>query len=177
MSNKDKRHPKRSDVSSIFRSGAFTISAALLGAVVANPKEAVSALVAALLAVAVTLALAFWLDRLIGKRLAEAEEDPSERLRQRINRVNKAFVEAATLVDELRRDLDAQQAARQALLAEAARQQELLAISKEDAERIRHILVGETKATLKAERRMQWMFFALGATISIPISILTNIYF
>jgi hypothetical protein len=36
-------------------------------------------------------------------------------------------------------------------------------------------VIGETKATLRAERRTQWMFFALGLAASIPIGVLINI--
>ncbi|MEU7895181.1 hypothetical protein AB0B45_20260 [Nonomuraea sp. NPDC049152] len=55
------------------------------------------------------------------ERLEEAEEDPSERLRHRIASVNTAFSEAAALLDDLRRDLEAQQAARAAIKAERRR--------------------------------------------------------
>ncbi|TYB71212.1 hypothetical protein FXF51_01890 [Nonomuraea sp. PA05] len=111
----------------------------------------------------------------LGSDWDSADEDPGDRLRHRIKRVNEAFGEAATLMDELDRDLRAQQAARDALLSQAAEQERLLEIDKEQAERIRQILVGETKATIRAERRTQWMFFALGAAVSIPIGVLINI--
>ncbi|MFB4284874.1 hypothetical protein ACBJ59_57070 [Nonomuraea sp. MTCD27] len=104
----------------------------------------------------------------------EVRSDPGERLQTRIRAVNDAFAEAATLMDELRRDLEAQQTAREALLAEAERQQRLLEIDKEQAEKIRQILVGETKATIRAERRQQWMFFALGISMSVPIGVFVN---
>ncbi|MEU8195260.1 hypothetical protein AB0C10_15915 [Microbispora amethystogenes] len=120
--------------------------------------------------------LGFYLSQRAGRgRVLEAEEDPGERIRRRIRRVNQAFTEAATLMDELRRDLEAQQTAREALIAEAERQQKLLAISQADAEKIREILVGETKATIRAERRQQWMFFALGVLASIPIGVAINL--
>ncbi|MGW4413069.1 hypothetical protein ACWEJ6_54625 [Nonomuraea sp. NPDC004702] len=45
----------------------------------------------------------------------------------------------------------------------------------EQAENIRQILLGETKATIRAERRTQWMFFALGAAVSIPIGVAINL--
>lgn len=108
------------------------------------------------------------------KRVRAAEEDPSKRLRRRITRVNDAFTEAAQLMDELRRDLEAQQSAREALLAEAERQQQLLAVNKEEAEKIRQILTNETKDTIRAGRRRDWMFFALGVAVSIPVGILVN---
>lgn len=37
--------------------------------------------------------------------------------------------------------------------------------------KIRQILIGETKAAIRAERRTQWMFFALGLLASIPIGL------
>ncbi|WP_189243163.1 hypothetical protein [Planobispora rosea] len=105
------------------------------------------------------------------ERMNRAEEDPGEALRRRINAVNTAFAEAAKLMDDLRRDLDAQQVAREELLAQAEEQQRLLEVNQEQAEKIRQILVGETKATIRAESRKQWLFFALGALTSIPISV------
>ncbi|MFI6290434.1 hypothetical protein ACIBEJ_02560 [Nonomuraea sp. NPDC050790] len=104
----------------------------------------------------------------------EVRSDPGERLRTRIKAVNDAFTEAAILMDELRRDLEAQQTVREALLAEADSQQKLLEIDKEQAEKIRQILVGETKATVRAERRHQWMFFVLGISMSVPIGVFVN---
>lgn len=106
----------------------------------------------------------------------ELDSDPGERLQTRIEAVNEAFSEAATLMDELRRDVEAQQAVREALLVEAERQQKLLDIDREQAEKIRQILVGETEATIRAERRQQWMFFALGTLMSIPIGVAINLF-
>ncbi|MER6171335.1 hypothetical protein [Streptosporangium sp. NPDC001681] len=124
------------------------------------------------------LLLYFWIARVADQRVKEAAEDPIELLRRRIQRVNSAFTEAAALMDELRRSLEAQETAREALVAEAERQQQLLAIDQEQAEKIRQILVSETKETIRAERRQQWMFFALGfaasALASIPIGIWVN---
>ncbi|MEV4016365.1 hypothetical protein AB0J35_38290 [Nonomuraea angiospora] len=107
-------------------------------------------------------------------RIGQVAEDPKKVLRDRVTRVNAAFAEATALMDELRRDLDAQQAARDALLAQAEEQQRLLEIDKEQAEKIRQILIGETKTTIRAERRQQWMFFALGVAASIPIGVAIN---
>ncbi|MFF4419134.1 hypothetical protein ACFYY8_41940 [Streptosporangium sp. NPDC001559] len=112
------------------------------------------------------------------RRLERAAEDPGEVLRRRVEAVNTAFTEAASLMDDLRRDLAAQQAAREELFAQAEEQQRLLAIDQEQAEKIRQILVGETQATIRAERRQQWLFFVLGfaasALASIPIGIWVN---
>ncbi|MEV6154938.1 hypothetical protein AB0L53_31815 [Nonomuraea sp. NPDC052129] len=109
------------------------------------------------------------------QQITHAAEDPGEALRHRLIQVNTAFAEAARLMDDLRRDLEAQQAAREALISQAEEQQRLLAIDQEQAEKIRQILVGETKATIRAERRQQWMFFALGVAMSIPIGVLINL--
>ncbi|TMR88609.1 hypothetical protein [Nonomuraea basaltis] len=101
--------------------------------------------------------------------------DPGDLLRERIRQVNKAFTEAAKLMDDLRRELEAQQTAREGLIAQAEEQQRLLAIDQAQAENIRQILVGETKATIQEERRQQWKFFALGIAASIPIGVLINV--
>lgn len=108
-------------------------------------------------------------------RLEAVQADPGERLRNRIAAVNDAFAEAVTLLDDLRRDLASQQAARAALEAQSEEQQRLLAIDEEQAGKIRKIIVGETKETIRAERRQQWMFFALGVAVSIPIGIMINL--
>ncbi|MGW0070342.1 hypothetical protein ACWDUI_23075 [Streptosporangium sandarakinum] len=78
-------------------------------------------------------------------------------------------------MDELRRDLAVQQAAREELLVRAEKQQRLLAIDAEQAEKIRRILAGETTAMIRAERRQQWMFLTLGAFVSIPIGVAINL--
>ncbi|MFC5946466.1 hypothetical protein, partial [Micromonospora harpali] len=109
------------------------------------------------------------------KRIAEAQEDPGKRLRLRISRINQAFAEAASLMDELQHDLEAQQAAREMLLAEAQRQQKLLEFNEGQAEKIRQILVGETEEVIRTERRQQWLFFTLGVLISIPIGVAINL--
>ncbi|MBB4941233.1 uncharacterized membrane-anchored protein YhcB (DUF1043 family) [Streptosporangium album] len=139
--------------------------------------EWVGGLLLALALGAIGVAIRF-LWRRQARRLAIAEEDPGQRLRHRIQSVNSAFAEATTLMDELRRDLEAQQAARETLLVEAEQQQRLLEINTEEAEKIRQILVGETKATIRAERRREWMFFLFGflasAAASVPIGLWVN---
>ncbi len=95
-------------------------------------------------------------------------------LRRRVERVNEAFVEAATLMADLQRDLAAQQAAREELIAKADEQQRLLAVDQEQAENIRQILLGETKATIRAERRREMLFLGAGMLMSIPIGVLVN---
>jgi hypothetical protein len=130
----------------------------------------------ALLTLVATPIVAVTVDHLLSRRSSEFQaEEPGERLKRRIRAVNTAFTDAAVLMDELQRDLDAQQAAREQLLAQADEQQRLLAVDQEQAEKIRQILVGETKATIRAERRQQWLFFALVVTVSIPIGVLINL--
>ncbi len=114
--------------------------------------------------------------RQTSNRIKQAAEDPRELLRERVRKVNSAFTEATTLMDELRRDLAAQEAARDTLLRQALEQQQLLEVSEEQAEKIRQILVGETKETIRDERRQQWLFFGLGVAASIPIGIMINLF-
>ncbi|MGW5160938.1 hypothetical protein ACWEPN_36190 [Nonomuraea wenchangensis] len=78
-------------------------------------------------------------------------------------------------MDELERAVLAQQVAGEALITKAEVHGNLLAIDQEQAEKIRKILVGETKATIQTERRQQWMFFAAGLLLSIPIGVLVNL--
>ncbi|GIH98103.1 hypothetical protein [Planobispora takensis] len=135
-------------------------------------------LVLTLLSLGIGVLIAEGMRREGRQRLAQVDkgtEDPRQALRYRIDAVNTAFTEAARLMDDLKRDLAAQQAAREALLAQAEEQERLLEFNQEQAEKIRQILVGETKATIRAERRQQWMFFALGVLASIPIGVAINL--
>ncbi|WP_203886615.1 hypothetical protein [Planotetraspora kaengkrachanensis] len=106
--------------------------------------------------------------------LARAEEDPRERLQRRVARVNSLFTEATALMDDLRRDLEAQQATRQALLEETEHQQHLLEVNKDEAEKIRKLFVGETEKSIRAARLREWMFLLIGLAASIPIGLLVN---
>ncbi|MBN6052370.1 hypothetical protein JYK22_10550 [Nonomuraea sp. RK-328] len=101
--------------------------------------------------------------------------DPSEHLRTRIEAVNKAFAEAATLMEELQRDLAAQEAARRQVVAEAEHQQHLISMNREEAEAVRRLILGETRADISRQRRDQWVFFMLGAVVSIPIGVAINL--
>ncbi|MFI7447134.1 hypothetical protein ACIBQX_06485 [Nonomuraea sp. NPDC049714] len=128
-----------------------------------------------------SFALAGWVTQeaiRLRRQLKYARDEPSQQLRHRVEAVNTAITEAADLMDELRRDVEAQQAAREALLAEAERQQRLLELNKDEAEKIRQILVGETKATIRAAwRRELAIFFAgvlISGALSIPIGIWVN---
>ncbi|WP_405085056.1 hypothetical protein [Microbispora sp. NBC_01389] len=141
-----------------------------------NPLSPLWILTGALLSIPyVALGILGWLGRGRNReRLGAAADKPGKRLNDWIKAVNDAFTEAATLMHELQRDLRAQQAAREALLTEAERQQKLLEVDQEQAEKIREILVGETKATIRAERRQQLLFFALGLAASVPIGVFVN---
>ncbi|MEV7969024.1 hypothetical protein AB0O34_23980 [Sphaerisporangium sp. NPDC088356] len=107
--------------------------------------------------------------------LIQALEDPGERLRSRVRRVNLALYEAVSLMDELQRDLRAQQAARDRLSSEAEEQARMLSLNREQAEAIRQVLVGETKATIRAEWRRELKFFAAGLLLSVPIGVFVNL--
>ncbi|WP_424533663.1 hypothetical protein ACOZ38_25340 [Sphaerisporangium viridialbum] len=131
--------------------------------------------VAGVIVAAAALLLGIQQNRRGQRAIRAAKEDPATTLKRRIERVTLAFVEAAELMDELQRDLEAQQAVRQALIAKAEEQQQLLAVNEEQAEKIRQILVSETKSNLRAEQRREWMFAALGLVMSIPIGILINL--
>ncbi|AWS44523.1 hypothetical protein [Streptosporangium sp. 'caverna'] len=109
------------------------------------------------------------------RRMDFAREDTRKRLQRQVEAVNQAFSLATTLMNGLHREFEAQQATREALLTKVEDQQRLLEVNQEQAEKIRHILVGETKATIRAERRTQWMFFFLGVGVSIPIGIAINL--
>ncbi|MFI6813247.1 hypothetical protein ACIBG7_12585 [Nonomuraea sp. NPDC050328] len=104
-----------------------------------------------------------------------AAEDPGQKIQGRIQAVNDAFAETARLMSDLDREIRAQQAARLALIAEAEEQKNLLAINTDQAEGIRKIIIGQTDATVRTERRRQWMFFAFGLLVSIPIGIGINL--
>ncbi|MEQ4722552.1 hypothetical protein [Nonomuraea sp. B19D2] len=120
----------------------------------------------------VTQARSTWIRQ---KAKEQSLVDPHERLRTRIEAVNKAFTEAATLMDELQRDLTAQEAARRQLVAEAEHQQHLIGMNREEAEAVRRLILGETRADIARQRRDQWVFFMLGAVVSIPIGVVINL--
>lgn len=80
-------------------------------------------------------------------------EDPVDVLRRRIRGVNQAFAEAAKLMQELQRDFAAQEAARDALIAQAEEQRQVLSVNRDEAEKIRKILASETKESIRAGKR------------------------
>ncbi|MEU4407294.1 hypothetical protein AB0F88_22455 [Streptosporangium sp. NPDC023963] len=128
------------------------------------------------LSAGVVLMLAVDVARGRRQRLAQAEEDPGEALRRRVERVNEAFVEAAALMADLQRDLAAQQAAREELIAQAEEQQQLLTVDQEQAKNIRLLLIEGAKEANRAERGQQWMFFLLGTLVSVPIGVAINVF-
>ncbi len=107
--------------------------------------------------------------------LREAAEDPAVRLQRRIEAVNQAFAEAEPLLKELQVDLQRQEAVRRHLAAQVEQQQRVIAMDRGQADAVRAYLLEEAKAALRGERRQQWMFFAVGVLVSIPIGILVNI--
>ncbi len=108
------------------------------------------------------------------REMGLSRDDPAGRLRYRVRRVNKAISEAAELMDELRRDLAAQQAAREKIIAEAEMQQQLLEVNKEEAKKVRQIIVGETKRSIRIQHYREWAFFLVGLALSVPLNILSN---
>ncbi|MGV9308743.1 MULTISPECIES: hypothetical protein [unclassified Nonomuraea] len=79
------------------------------------------------------------------------------------------------MMDELRRDVQAQQEARDLPVRQAEEQQRLLEADAEQAEKIRQILLGETRKSIKAERRRQWGYILAGAVWSVPVGVAINL--
>lgn len=105
-----------------------------------------------------------------------AAQDPKVRLRERTQAVNVALEEAMRLMDELKQDVERQLAARDVLLTQVDEHQKMLELDKDQADKIARILLGETKATIRAERKPQWVFFALGIIASIPVGVVINLW-
>ncbi|WP_043636791.1 hypothetical protein [Nonomuraea candida] len=116
-----------------------------------------------------------WIDQ--REKKEQSLVDPHERLGTRIDAVNKAFADAATLMEELQRHLAAQEAARRRLVAEAEHQQQLIGMDREEAEAVRRLILGETRADIARQRRDQWLFFVLGVAVSIPVGVAINVLF
>ncbi|MFG3438355.1 hypothetical protein ACGF0J_14020 [Nonomuraea sp. NPDC047897] len=109
------------------------------------------------------------------ERTQQAELDPRERLRKHIDALNAAFAQSMIAMEDLKRDIEVQQAIRDDLIAQAEEHRETLAVEPEHAERTRRVYVRAARDALRAERGQQWMFFALGALISIPIGVAINL--
>ncbi|MET9343131.1 hypothetical protein [Nonomuraea sp. NPDC003804] len=63
-------------------------------------------------------------------------------------------------------------------MRQAEEQQRLLgadAEQAEQAEKIRQILLGETKRSIKAERRRQWGYILADAVWSVPVGVAINL--
>ncbi|WP_378786554.1 hypothetical protein ACFMQL_20415 [Nonomuraea fastidiosa] len=108
--------------------------------------------------------------------LKEAERPPAERLRELNDEVAASMANTADAMDRLVRELESQKAVAEATIAEGEERARWLEINKDEAEKMRQLLVGETKAALRAEGRKQWWFFALGLLGSIPIGIMINLF-
>ncbi|WP_113699172.1 hypothetical protein [Nonomuraea lactucae] len=107
--------------------------------------------------------------------IEEAKLDPRERVRMRAEKVRAAFDQAGHLMEELQRDIDAQQAVRDALLAQSEEQERLLEINAQHAEKIRQILLGATEKDASRAKRRDLILFGLGVAVSIPIGVLINL--
>ncbi|NRQ34490.1 hypothetical protein HII36_21945 [Nonomuraea sp. NN258] len=110
------------------------------------------------------------------KRLAQAAEDAGQALEDRIKRASESLIETTKLMTDLQQEFATQQAALKQIKEEAEEQKLLRDIDPETAERMRRISVGETKATIRSERRTQWLFLGLGILMSIPIGVAINIF-
>ncbi|GAA4906741.1 hypothetical protein LX16_3313 [Stackebrandtia albiflava] len=97
------------------------------------------------------------------------------RLQEALDEVKSSMGYASELMAELQREMDAQTAARDALVAQAEENRRLAEIDREQAERIRGILFAETKAEARRRKRAQWAFFLAGVLISIPVGIAINL--
>jgi t-SNARE complex subunit (syntaxin) len=103
-----------------------------------------------------------------------AEEDPAEAIRRRVKRVNKAFVEATALMDDLQRLHAEQQQALKKTMAEVEEHQRYLEINPEQAEKVQQVLTRGARA----QQFREWAFFvagiALSAALSIPVGVYVN---
>ncbi|WP_214317068.1 hypothetical protein [Nonomuraea sediminis] len=108
------------------------------------------------------------------ERLRQAEEDPAEVLRRRIQEVNLAFSAAVTLKDDLERELQRQLAELEGIINRSEEHEVLLAQDAERAEALRRAITRKTKQEIRAERRQQLLYVAIGAVISFPIGLLVN---
>jgi hypothetical protein len=107
--------------------------------------------------------------------LEDAARDPSDRLRGRIEEVGDAFASAVMLMDELQRELTSQEAAHRQLVEQANHQRTLVGMDREEAEAVQALILGATKEDHARQKRQQWLFFALGVLMSVPIGIAINL--
>lgn len=105
----------------------------------------------------------------------QAERSPAERLRELNAQVAASMQNTASLLERLSRELEDQKAAAEATIAEGEERARWLEINREEAEKVRQLIVGETKETLRAQRRRDWMLLGAGALLSIPIGVLINL--
>jgi hypothetical protein len=102
------------------------------------------------------------------------KEDPIEAIRRRVKRVNKAFVEATALADDLQQLHIEQQQALKKTMSEVEEHQRYLEIHPEQAEKVQQLLA----SGVSAQRRRELIIFITGtilsAALSVPIGIWVN---
>ncbi|WP_143022287.1 hypothetical protein [Nonomuraea maritima] len=130
---------------------------------------------AAVVSLGSSLVLSWYTDRPRRAAVEQAERSPSERLRELNTMVESSMAVTAQFMDRLVRELESQKAAAEATIAEGEERARWLDINKGEAEKMRQLLVGETKATISAQRRRDWMLVGIGALISIPIGAMINL--
>jgi hypothetical protein len=108
--------------------------------------------------------------------------DQSELLKLRVQGVsdafdhaNNAFAAATTLMEELRRELAAQEAAHRQLVAEAEHQRTLINMDRAEAEAVQAIILKHTKTDASRQRVREWTFFGAGLLLAVPINILSDL--
>ncbi|MEU6743743.1 hypothetical protein [Streptosporangium sandarakinum] len=96
-------------------------------------------------------------------------------IKLRMNRVDGAFDEAVSLMADLQRELQAAEAARRQVMADAKRQQELAKVDEATAKLIQEILLADAKKAARVQRKQQLLYFAAGVLVSIPVGIMVNL--
>ncbi|MFI6485185.1 hypothetical protein ACIBH1_45255 [Nonomuraea sp. NPDC050663] len=104
---------------------------------------------------------------------------PGVRLRDLSSKITTSLQQTAELMDELTRELHAQQVANEELARRSAEQQRMLEVNQEQAEKIQALMAGAAQtvidANVAAGKRQQWTFFAFGVLVSIPIGVAINL--
>ncbi|MFD9947718.1 hypothetical protein ACFWYW_56770 [Nonomuraea sp. NPDC059023] len=115
------------------------------------------------------------------KALAAVHESPALRLNVLNSKIQASMQLTSSLMADLDRELRAQRAASEALAARTSEQRRYFEINEEQAKKVKAILSQQSEqaqADIRAHQlRQQWLFFGLGAAISIPIGIAVNLLF
>lgn len=146
-------------------------------------------IVATLVVGAATL---FVIERRARRRDQLAADDPVTEITRRAEKFQKAYDEFAdyldkvqqaineqkavreTLIAQAQQAIDEQKAARDALIAQAREHQQLLELSRDEAEKIREILTSEVPGETRTERLRNVLFLITGGLASVPVGILVN---